>query len=118
MYSDPPDSPVTVPVGLKPHCDGAEEVPTVVKTSAVIVTLVPPIVTVAGKVSTIVGQIAEIPVPTVLVKLQLGVVFNVKVFVPEVIGVPVAVKTTFWLPVPAKVPDPENVTPLVTQLIA
>lgn len=112
MYSPPPESPITVPVGLKPHCDGAVEVPTVVEKSIVIVTLVPPIVCVAGKVSTIVGQIA-LTLVTALVKLQLGVVFKVKVFVPEVVGVPVAVSTTFWLPVPAKVPVPANVTPFI-----
>jgi hypothetical protein len=48
----------------------------------------------------------------VLLKLQLLVVFNVKLCVPNAVGVPVAVNTMVCAPVPAKVPLPEKVTPL------
>lgn len=49
---------------------------------------------------------------TVLLKEQLGVVFNVKALVVPYIGVPLAVNTIFCKPVPAKVPAPAKVTPL------
>ena len=48
----------------------------------------------------------------VLVKLQFGVVFNIKLELSETTGVPVAVRTISWAPVPAKVPEPAKVTPL------
>jgi hypothetical protein len=48
----------------------------------------------------------------VLKKLQLGVVFKVKVLLPAAVGVPVAVSTMFC-PLPTvKDPEPEKVTPL------
>jgi len=48
---------------------------------------------------------------TVLLKLQFGVVLIVKLDVPDVAGVPVAVRIISWAPVPAKVPEPVKVTP-------
>jgi hypothetical protein len=48
----------------------------------------------------------------VLLKLQFGVVFKVNVLLPAAVGVPEAVSTMFCAPVPAKVPEPANVTPL------
>ena len=48
----------------------------------------------------------------VLLKLQFGVVFKVKTSVPKAVGVPVAVNTMSWAPVPVKVPDAAKVTPL------
>ena len=50
---------------------------------------------------------------TVLLKLQLFVVFKLNVFVPVVVGVPVAVNTTVCEPVELKVLVPANVTPFV-----
>jgi hypothetical protein len=47
-----------------------------------------------------------------LLKLQFGVVFNVKVCVPTAVGVPVALSTMVRAPVPAKVPEPAKVIPL------
>jgi hypothetical protein len=49
---------------------------------------------------------------TVLLKLQLGVVFKVKELLPAAVGVPVAVSTMFCAPVPANVPLAAKVTPL------
>ena len=48
----------------------------------------------------------------VLLKLQFGVVFKVKLLAPPAVGVPVAVSTMFCDPVPAKVPEAAKVTPL------
>jgi hypothetical protein len=47
-----------------------------------------------------------------LLKLQFGVVSNVKVCEPIATGVPVATSTMFRAPVPAKVPERAKVTPL------
>jgi hypothetical protein len=54
---------------------------------------------------------------TVLVKLQLGVVLNVKEGEPAAVGVPVAVKTTVCAPVPANVPVPVKITPLAVAVM-
>jgi hypothetical protein len=79
--------------------------------TAVPATIVPAEVVVQAQLETTAVPL-ELGWITTLEKLQFDVVFKVKLYVPEAIGVPEAVRTMDCEPVPAKVPLPENVTPL------
>ena len=60
----------------------------------------------------------ELTLIIVLLKPQVGVVFKLKLTdEPDAVGVPVAVNTTNCSPVAVKVPDPENVTPLIVVVV-